>query len=143
MSGIKYSNLSFTLYHVFSRMLLPFGAVVYTSLREVMLSPQPGSSIDSWIISAFTMVFFWVMHIDVLQTYHSRYRRRDLWSLGFFWALIAALTQGALFHFVYNVSRETITYSYSFLKMEPWPYMLVGLLIAPRFCAIYVRRWTL
>ena len=57
MSGIKYSNLSFLLYHIFSRMLIPLGPLCIR-LWEVMLSPQPGSSVDSWITSAFTLIFF-------------------------------------------------------------------------------------
>lgn len=143
MSAARYSNLSFLLYHIFSRVLIPFSAVIYTSLREVILSPQPGSFLDSWITSAFTLISFWGLHSEVLGTYHSHYRRRDLWALGLTWTLLAIIIQGTLFHLIYHVPLETVSHRYKIFKLEPWPYMLMGLLLTPRLSAIHVRHWPL
>lgn len=139
MSVNKNSNIPFLLFNVFSRMLIPFVAVVYTSLREVILSPQAGSSLDSWITSFFTLCLFWLMQISILKDSPTHYRRRDLWFLGMIWVALAAISQWGAFTYVYHVPLDHVINSYSFLKLEPWPYMLVSLFIAPRFCAIYAR----
>lgn len=143
MSGTRHFNPVFILSNIFSRMLVPFAAVVYTSLREVSLSPEAGSSLDSWLLSGFSLSFFWLLQINVLKDENHRFLRRDLWFLGLFWAGLATLIQAIGFYHIYGIQWSVITASYSFMKLEPWPYMLVALFVAPRFCAIYARRWAL
>lgn len=142
MSGIKHQNPKFIVSNILSRMLIPFAAVMYTALKESILSPEAGGMMDSWISMAFSVVFFYMLQITMLKDDSHRFLRKDLWVLGFIWLGMGIVCQFALFTLAYNIPFKTILNSYDFTKMEPWPYTLVALFLAPRICAIPARNWS-
>lgn len=143
MSGIKQQNPKFITSNIFSRMLIPFSAVMYTTLKEVILSPQAGGMVQSWLSMGFSLAFFYMLQVTTLKWSGHRFLRKDLWTLGFAWLMLAIVTQLVLFVGIYHVPLPSILNSYNFLKLEPWPYSLVALFLAPRLCAIPARSWPL
>lgn len=142
MSGIKQQNPKFIVSNVLSRMLIPFAAVMYTALKESILSPQAGGMMDSWVSMAFSVIFFYMLQVTMLKDSSHRFLRKDLWVLGFTWLGMGILCQLVLFNLVYDISLKIILNTYDFTQMEPWPYTLVALFLAPRICAIPARNWS-
>lgn len=142
MSGIKNQNPIFIVSNMFSRMLVPFAAVMYTALKESILSPEAGGMMDSWVSMGFSVIFFYMVQVMMLKDKSHRFLRKDLWMLGFAWLLFGFICQAVLFKFAYGVSWQALMNSYDFTKMEPWPYTLLALFLAPRICAIPARNWS-
>jgi len=133
MSIIKHSNISFLLSNIFSRMLIPFSSILYTSLRYMVLAPSEHVRLfHIWTTSFFSMVFFIFMQSTVLKRSRTRYRQKDLWALGVTWVLMAIFFQALVHATTEWVTLEIFLQSYDFLSLEPWPYMLLIILCTPR-----------
>jgi ABC-type Na+ efflux pump permease subunit len=142
MSGIKQQNPKFIVSNILSRMLIPFFAIMYTALKESILSPEAGGMMDSWVSMGFSLAFFYMLQVTMLKDDSHRFLRKDLWVLGFSWLILGLLFQFVLFTIFYKIPLSIIMNSYDFTKMEPWPYALVALFLAPRICAIPARNWS-
>jgi hypothetical protein len=133
MAGIKYSNIAFFFSNIFSRMLIPFSLIIYNALRKtigVSISPP-----DTWIISCFSLVFFFFLQSSTLKNSRVRYRRKDLWLLGLTWFGLAILAHSISFVII---TTEGGLYT-QYCICTPWPYVLLGLLFAPKICSMTLR----
>jgi hypothetical protein len=139
MTGIKYSNITFLLFNVFSRMLIPFSFILYSALRQIIAPLTLQNPLDTWLISFFSIIFFIFLQNTVIKDCRVRYRRKNLWLLGMMWISLAIIVHGFSFCFTSNVSWDVFYGQYNILK-SPWPYMLLSILFAPRICSMTLRR---
>ena len=130
MSPIKHSTISFLFAVLVSKALVPFLALLY----GVLFLKNALSFWSLCVLSGFSFVTFSFILGDVLKHMRIRYVRKDLWVLGFGWAFCALVIQ---------IIYDPMMWSDAFCFCHLWPYVLLGLFLAPRFCGIYARQWSL
>jgi len=137
MAGIKHSNITFLLFNIFSRALIPFSSILYTSLRLATVPSTLQSPLDTWLMNCFGLSFFLFLQSSVLKQCRIRYRRKDLWLLGITWVGLAIVVHSFSFSLMSSVTGGIFQ---QYCLCTPWPYMLLGLLFAPRICITTLRR---
>jgi hypothetical protein len=121
--------------------MVPFIILLFSSLKEILHSPEQGGSIQGWISVGLSLVFFYTLYTQVLKKDTSRFSRGDLWVMGLIWVGLAMIVQMAVLYGIYNIDPRLILNSYSFSKLEPWPFALVGLFLSPRLAAMIAKKW--
>lgn len=125
--------------NLFSRQLLAFFAILYSTLREIILTPGPGSNADSWLTLGFSTLLFYVLMITVMEKNVRKYDNSYLWLAGTIWSLLAIIIQFSLFFWVYGIKWQLIVASYNIFNLEPWPIIILLLFLAPRICNSIVQ----
>ena len=136
-----YSSWRFFSSNIFSRVIVPFVILLFSSLKEILISPDQGGSIQGWLSIALSIAFFYTLYIQVLKRDNTRFSRGDLWVMGFIWAGLAMIMQMIVLYGVYNIDPRLILNSYAITKLEPWPFALIGLVLTPRLAAMVAKKW--
>ena len=141
MRKIGYSSWRFFSSNIFSRALLPFGILLFSSLKDILASAQQSSSIQGWLSVGLSLVFFYTLYIQVLKRDISRFSRGNLWGVGFIWMVLAIIVQMIVLYGIYNMDLLLVLKSYCFSPVRPWPFALIGLLLSPRLAAMVSKKW--
>lgn len=141
--GTKSRNWRFVTYHLCSRMLLPFVAILFTVFRETLFYHPPKHHVSSaaWVSIILSLLFFYFMQVPLLKKDPNRFQRGDLWILGIAWVSLAVLVQIAIAHLWYHIGWSFIVTAYSATYLNPWMIVLIALFIMPRLAAIGTRGW--
>ena len=141
MRKAGYSSWRFFSSNIFSRVMLPFVVLLFSSLKEILSSVEQSVSIQGWLSIALSVAFFYTLYTQVLKRDNSRFSRGDLWMMGLIWAGLAMIVQMAVLYGVYNIDPYLILNSYAITKLEPWPFALIGLVLTPRLAAMVAKKW--
>ena len=142
MRKAGYSSGRFLIENLFSRIMLPFTICLFVNLKGMLPFPDQGISIQGWISASLSLAFFYSIYINFLKSAKTiRFSRGDLWSVGLFWALLAILVQFLILYGIYNFEISLILDTYSFSKLTPWPFTVIGLIFSPRLDGIFAKKW--
>ncbi|MFN7662980.1 MAG: hypothetical protein ACK5PQ_04615 [Alphaproteobacteria bacterium] len=141
MRKIGYSSWRFFSSNVFSRVLLPFVALLFSSLKEILISPAPGGSGQGWLSIGLSVAFFYTLYIQLLKRDNTRFSRGDLWMMGLIWAGLAMIVQMTVLYGIYDLDPQLVLNSYAITHLEPWPFALMGLILTPRLAAMVAKKW--
>lgn len=137
----KSRNWRFITYNLYSRMIIPFAAVLFTTFRETLPHHSHSLSTNAWISIIVSLVFFYFMQIPLLKHDSHRFQRGDLWLLGFCWVAFAVASHIIAGHMFYGMTWISIIHSYSLIHLSPWAMVLASLFVMPRLAAIGTRGW--
>ncbi|HCI49183.1 MAG: hypothetical protein A2977_02760 [Alphaproteobacteria bacterium RIFCSPLOWO2_01_FULL_45_8] len=141
MRKIGHSSWRFFSSNILSRALLPFAILLFSSLKEILLFPQQGGSLQGWLSVGLSLAFFYTFYISVLKRDPTRFSRGDLWIMGVIWALFALLIHATVLSGIYDMDWGALFQSYTFVPFKPWPFAVIGLFLTPRFAAIIAKKW--
>jgi hypothetical protein len=114
LRSTKSRNWRLVTYHLYSRMLIPFAAVLFTVFRETLFHtiPKHHVSLASWVSIVLSLIFFYFMQGPLLKHETHRFQRGDLWIVGFSWASLAVIVQILIARLWYHLGWEFIIHSY-------------------------------
>lgn len=141
MRKTGYSSWRFFSSNICSRALLPFGALLFSCLKDILESSPQSSSTQRWLSVGLSLSFFYTLYIQVLKRDTSRFSRGNLWGMGFIWAVLAIVVHLSVLYGIYNMDLGLVLKSYGFSPLRPWPFALLGLFLSPRLAAMVSKKW--
>lgn len=141
MRKTGYSSWRFFSSNLLSRALLPFNTLLFSNFQYVLTDGHATGPLQGWVFIGLSIVFFYVLYIQILRKETNRFSRGDLWSIGFIWSALAVMSQLAVLYGLRNKDLGFILSLYSVTSLQPWLLSLIGLLISPRLAAIVAKKW--
>lgn len=141
MRKARYSRGRFFFLNIFSRLMLPFILLLFANLKDAITSTQ-GGSIQGWLSITLSLAFFYSIYINFLKREKIiRFSRGDLWIAGVIWVLLSAAIHLFVLYGIYGIPLHFVLNSYSFSRLEPWTFTLIGVFLSPRIAAIFAKKW--
>ena len=125
---------------IFGWILLPFIALVFSAVREIVVSRYFGNQPDSWLVLLPGIVLFYWLTYFFLRSFKGKYYTINLWQLGFIWGSLAVIFSTLIAVYFYATPLEVVIQKYAFWQHEPWPWVVVAIIVAPRLVSLILRR---
>ena len=134
------SNRRFLLLGLAVWLLFPVVAVANGAVREAVVAPALGRGAAEALSVVILLAALHATAFVFLRRVRTPYAAADLWALGACWAILTIAFEVVLFGLVLGVPMRELLAAYNVFAGEPWPFVVLGVLLAPPLAGALVRR---